>query len=184
MIFRIPEPFQFNPLKHHLAFIKDFISVNETSAVNDDLLRSISQIGTSVMDIYTGNLGIAQILAEIDCLLKKEMHYKKDEFAAWTGTSFSDFRIHRLEDDSRWTLKFHDSNNRYVHLFPARLSPHTFRVKANTLKSAILYCISYGKDFVTEDDLNRSRAMINLSPVKEISETEAISGMIEILRSQ
>ncbi|HLN55479.1 MAG TPA: hypothetical protein VK207_05785 [Bacteroidales bacterium] len=184
MTFRIPEPFQFNPLKHHFAFIRDFMTENEATAINSDLLRSISQIGTSVMDIYNGNLGITEILEEVSSFLKNEIHFSKEEFAAWTGTRFSDFRLHTLEDGSRWTLKFHDSSIRYVHLFPARLSPYTFRVKANTLKSALMYCICYGKDFITEDDLNSARAMINLSPVKEISETEAISGMIEILRNQ
>ncbi|MEI6050932.1 MAG: hypothetical protein WCS03_18740 [Bacteroidota bacterium] len=36
--------------------------------------------------------------------------------------------------------------------------------------------------YVTEDDLNRARALIRLSPVREVTDTEAIMEMIEILR--
>lgn len=182
-MFWIPEPFQFNPLKHHLAYIRDFISENENASVNSDMLRSIRHIGTSVMDIYSGNLGTAQILEEIASFLKGENCFTREGFTAFTGTGFSDFRLHSLTDGSSWTLKFHESSSRYVHIFPARSSCHTFRVKANTLKSALLYIICYGKDFITEDDLNSARSMINLSPVKEITEAEAISEMIEILRN-
>jgi hypothetical protein len=69
-----------------------------------------------------------------------------------------------------------------VHIFPARLSPHTFRIKANTLKSAILYVIMIGKDYISEDDLNKARAMAGLSPVREVGDAEAVTEMIEILR--
>jgi hypothetical protein len=72
---------------------------------------------------------------------------------------------------------------RFVHIFPARLSPHTFRVKSNTIKSAILYLILIGKDYVTEEDLNKARALTGLSPVKEVEDTEAVIEMIEVLRS-
>jgi hypothetical protein len=79
-------------------------------------------------------------------------------------------------------LKYHNDKNRYVHIFPARNSLHSFRVKANTLKSAILYYILIGKDYITKDDLNRARALLGLSPVKGPAEAEAITEMIEILR--
>ena len=61
-------------------------------------------------------------------------------------------------------------------------SPHTFRVKANTMKSAILYYIIIGKDYITGDDLNRARAFLGLSPVKNSAETKAITNMIDMLR--
>jgi len=88
-----------------------------------------------------------------------------------------------LSDGSLWTLKFNDHKERFVHLFPARSSPHTFRVRSNTLKSAILYLILLGNDYVTEEGLNRARALMGLSPVKEVAETEAVTQMIEVLRS-
>lgn len=93
-----------------------------------------------------------------------------------------DFRIVSLSDSSQWTLKYHNNEICYVHLFPARSSPHSFRVKSNTLKSALLYYILIGKDFITGDDLNKARALLGLSPVKNTVDTEAITEMIEILR--
>jgi len=179
----IPDPFQFNPLKHHLAFIKSFILSKENSEVNPELLKTIRHIGSSVMDIYTGKLPVSEILSGISDYLTMVNLNNRNKYAVWAGTEHYDFRTLTLSDNSNWTLKYHESENRYVHLFPARSSPHTFRVKANTLKSAILYIIIYGKDYVTEEDLNRARALVNLSPIREVAETEAISEMIEILRN-
>lgn len=96
--------------------------------------------------------------------------------------NFKDFRIITLSDSSQWMLKYHNDRANYVHLFPARMSTHSFRVKANTLKSAILYNIVIGKDYISSRDLNRARALLGLSPVKDPAETEAITEMIEILR--
>ncbi|MBK7710170.1 MAG: hypothetical protein IPJ37_03805 [Bacteroidales bacterium] len=79
-------------------------------------------------------------------------------------------------------LKYHDHLQRYIHIFPARGSRLTFRVRSNTLKSAILYYILVGKDFITADDLNRVRPLLGLSPVKDPVDSEAITEMIEILR--
>lgn len=180
----IPEPFQFNPIKHHLGYIRVFIAESINSGDMQDLTRTIRHLGSSVMDIYSGDLSIRQILGEINGFLSSEDIGDKLNFSRWAGTGYPDYRIITLSDSSGWALKYYEGNARFVHLFPARSSPHTFRVKANTLKSAILYLAIVGKDYITGDDLNRSRAMAGLSPVKEITETAAISGMIEILRNQ
>ena len=166
--YHVPEPFQFSPLKHHLAYISEFISGNtKTKVVDDNCLRQLKHIGTSVMDIYAGHLQINEILEEVRIFLKSEGLLSKEKFSRWTGTGFREFKVIPLSDGSQWTLKHNDNELRYVHLFPARSSPHSFRVKANTLKSAILYIIITGKDYVTDDDLNKARAMAGLSPVKE-----------------
>lgn len=135
------------------------------------------------MDVYSGLLPVDEVTHQVRFFLAAEGLLSSPNFAEWTGKGFSDFRLTVLSDGSQWTLKYHQSNNRYVHLFPARSSPHTFRVKANTLKSAMLYLIKIGKDYITEEDLNSARALAGLSPVKEIAETEAISEMIAILRN-
>jgi hypothetical protein len=176
----LPDPFQFNPLKHHLAFIREFIL--SVTAEKNEIIRQVRHIGTSVMDVYTGRLSVEVVLAEVKAFLESQKLTEAGSFAAWTGTTFSDFRIITLSDDSQWTLKYHSNRSRYVHLFPARSSPHSFRVKANTLKSAVLYEIVTGRDYINEEDLNRARAMIGLSPIREVAESEAIFEMIEILR--
>jgi hypothetical protein len=181
----IPKPVLFNPLKHYLTFIKEFVN-SRTMSITDpklkELTREIKHIGTCVMDIYTGKLTQQAIFDEILAYLRANNLLKREEYMSWTGTGFNDYRIIALSDTSQWTLKYHNQEGRYVHIFPARSSPHSFRIKANTLKSAILYIIVIGKDYVSDDDLNAARALAGLSPVREVADAVAVTEMIEILR--
>jgi hypothetical protein len=182
--YQIPEPILFNPIKHHLGFIKEFINLNIDKPNCDIqmLTRDLKHLGTSVMDIYTGSLSIRNICIEAEEFLKRKDILKKENYSVWTGTKMDCFRIILLSDGSQWTLKYHDNPQRFVHIFPSRNSQHTFRVKSNTLKSALIYNIIIGKDLVTGDDLNKVRPFLGLSPVKDAIDTEAILELIEILR--
>ncbi|MCU0456731.1 MAG: hypothetical protein MUE74_10545 [Bacteroidales bacterium] len=184
---KIPVPFQFNPLKHHFGYIRDFASLwlsEETRIDKKLLIKEVKRIGSSVMDVYTGSLSVQEICTGLRHFLESKGLCDQDAFSKWAGTSFSDFRTAELSDNSVWMLKFHNDAKRFVHLFPARLSPHSFRVKANTLKSAILYYILIGKDFVSGEDLNKARKLLGLSPVKTAADAEAITEMIEVLRDE
>jgi hypothetical protein len=182
----IPEPILFSPLKHYLPFIRDFVNSRNLN-LNDPnlkkLTREIKHIGTCVMDVYSGDLPLQSIFIQILDFLRKNQLNTSEKYSKWTGTEFNDFRIVSLSDNSQWTLKYYDNKKRYVHIFPARSSPHSFRIKANTLKSAILYIIVIGKDYVSEEDLNAARALAGLSPVREVADAEAVTEMIEILRN-
>jgi len=181
----IPEPLLFNPLKHHLSFIREYVEhkVHNPEEYDKDIfLKEIKHLGTSVMDIYTGSLSIENISKEVMMFLVSKNIIERELFAGWAGRNDNDFRVIPLSDNSEWTLKYHNNEKRYVHIFPARNSPHSFRVKSNTLRSAILYYVVIGKDFITGDDLNSARALSCLSPVRDPIDTEAITEMIEILR--
>ena len=181
----IPIPILFNPMKHHIGFIKEFIEMNngsKTLSDNLEIIKELKHIGGSVMDVYTGKLTYNQIGDELLCYLKNRKLSGINDFHQWAGNDASDFRTTLLSDGSDWVLKYYDNEHRFVHSFPARFSPFSFRIKANTLKSAILYQIFIGKDFITEEDLNTARAIAGLSPVRDIFDTEAISEMIEMLR--
>ena len=181
----IPIPLLFNPLKHHLGFLKDFIEKNSDSLNHkgdNEIVKELKHIGGSVMDVYSGELNVPEICYEFLCHLKTKRLTGRSVFMKWAGTGEKDFRTVYLSDGSQWVLKFYNHEDRYVHFFPARLSPLTFRIKANTLKSAVLYQVFIGKDYITEEDLNIARAMAGLSPIKEVLDTEAISEMIELLR--
>ncbi len=184
---KIPEPFKFNPLKHHLEFMKLFVSGPVTGDTKDNpgsVIRQLKHIGSSIMDVYSGSLTVVDICREVSDFLKTGKIENCKDFTAWAGISVNDYRVATLSDGSGWTLKYHDDVRRYVHIFPARTSPHTFRVKANTLKSAILYYILIGKDYITGNDLNHARALLGLSPVRDPADAEAITEMIEMLRQQ
>jgi hypothetical protein len=184
--FQIPYPILFNPLKHHLGYIKEFIDLRIKSDPDYDsgsLTRELKRLGTSVMDIYRGSLSVNDICLEVREFLEMKKISERESFSVWSGTGPADFRIISLSDGSQWTLKFNDHNHRYVHVFPARNSRHTFRVKSNTLKTAMLYNIIIGKDYITDDNLNKVRPLLGLSPVKDSMDIEAIYEMIESLRS-
>jgi hypothetical protein len=184
--YQIPEPVLFNPLKHHLGFIRDFVGTrSETGGYNNDyfLIRDLKHLGTSVMDVYSGSLSINKICEEVLDLLFDKKLTDKISFSAWTGMKMNEFRIIPLSDGSEWTIKYHNNISRFVHIFPARGSRYTFRIKSNTLKSALLYYVKIGKDYITADDLNRVRPLLGLSPVKDLIDSEAIIEMIEIIRN-
>ena len=185
IVLQIPEPLLFNPLKHYLPFIKDYITEKaeeEKYPGSKAFIKELKHIGTCVMDIYTGDLRPDLIFSEIRDLLGSNGISGREEYKKWAGTSFSSCRIISLSDGSQWTLKYNNNEARYVHIFPARSGRHTFRIKANTLKSAILYQVLIGKDYISGDELNKTRALIGLSPVKNITDVEAITEMIEMLR--
>lgn len=178
-------PFLFNPMKHHLSGIREFISIYISRDIHSDrslLLREMKRIGSSVTDVYTGMLTPEEICKEILVFLEQNGLTGHDLFLAWTGTNFSDYKTITLSDTSVRMLKYHNDPARFVHIFPARSGPYSFRVKANTLKSAILYYILIGKDFISRDDLNEARKLIGLSPVRTTSDAEAITEMIDALR--
>jgi hypothetical protein len=182
--YQIPEPFLFNPIKHHLGFIREFINyyIDKSGSDIKELSHDLKRLGTSVMDIYSGSMSIGNICVEAKAMLEQKGISGRESFSVWAGTRVDCFRIVPLSDGSHWTLKFHNNPLRYVHIFPARNSQYTFRVKSNTLKSALIYNIIIGKDMVTGDDLNKVRPLLGLSPVKDAIDTEAILEMIEILR--
>ncbi|HAM09708.1 MAG: hypothetical protein A2X05_10420 [Bacteroidetes bacterium GWE2_41_25] len=183
--YQIPEPILFNPLKHHLGFIRDFM-ISKTEVIrnvsDNDLIKELRHLGTSVMDIYSGALPVSRICKEVIEYLFKHNLSDRKTFSEWTGVKMVDYRVVSLSDGSQWTVKYHDNNSRFIHIFPARGSCYSFRVKSNTLKSALIYYIKVGKDYITGDDLNRVRPLMGLSPVRDTIDVEAIVEMIEILR--
>jgi hypothetical protein len=181
----VPFPLLFNPLKHHLGYIRHFIeevATDNKMAGRNELVRELKHIGGSVMDVYSGELSYMDICDELLSYLNDKRITETDRFISWAGEDPNDFRTIHLSDGSQWILKYYENELRYIHSFPARFSPHSFRIKANTLRSAILYQIFIGKDFITEENLNTARAIGGLSPVKDVMDTEAVTEMIEMLR--
>jgi hypothetical protein len=185
VLFQIPEPFLFSPLKHYFPYIRIYAerkAREENYPGSPEFLRELKHIGSCVMDVYRGVLSPDHIFREIRDFLRSRGVCGKEAYGRWTGKSFSSYRIIKLSDTSGWILKYNEDDSRYVHIFPSRSGPHTFRVKANTLKSALLYQILIGRDYISGEDLNKARHSAGLSPVKSIEDARAISEMIEMLR--
>lgn len=183
--YHIPEPILFNPLKHHLGFIREFVirQADADKNLSDrELIRELKHLGSSVMDIYSGTMSVSNICNEVLDFIFDHNLTDKNAFSEWAGIKTDDYRVVAISDGSQWTIKYHNNFSRFIHIFPARGSRCSFRVKANTLKSALLYYIKVGKDYITGDDLNMVRPLVGLSPVKDTVDTEAIVEMIEVLR--
>lgn len=182
---QIPEPFLFSPLKHYLPYIRAYTenkAEEERYPGSVEFIKELRHIGTCVMDVYKGELIPDQIFNQISNFLLSNRILRKEIYMKWAGPGFRNYRIIKLSDGSKWTLKYYEDESRYVHIFPSRGSPFTFRIKANTIKSALLYQILIGKDYISKQDLDRVRSLAGLSPIKGIPEVEAITEMIEILR--
>lgn len=180
--FHLPEPFLFNPLKHHLGYIKEFVTEN-SGKKKENLIKELKHLGTSVMDVYTGKFSLSELCQEFERLLKNKWLSGGSEFPGPAGIKNNDYGIKTISDGSQWMMKYNRDKKRFIHFFPARYSPMTIRIKSNTLKTALLYIILTGKDFISGEDLNNARLQIGLSPIKDPAESEAITEMIELLRS-
>ncbi|MFO7756611.1 MAG: hypothetical protein R6V34_11570 [Bacteroidales bacterium] len=179
---KIPQPLNFNPLKHHLGYIRSFTSrcsLLDENRIISDIIPLLKHIGTSVADIYTGNLGPEKISGEILLIMQKNNLHDKDAFNSWISRSKTGYRKSILSDSSAWILKYLDNNPRYLHFFPGRNIEKTVRSRGNSLKTAILFDILYDKGVILLADLNDVRRMLALSPVRNI---EAASGIISDIR--
>jgi hypothetical protein len=175
----IPIPIMFNPFKHHLSFIKKLISESNYSELV--FKEIISHAGTSVTDIYTGDLEIDIICSQVIDFLVENSLNNRNSFCFWPGNEKSDYRKIILPDNSEWTLKFFDNPDRFVHLFPARNSINTCRAKGSSLKTAVLWSSQVSYKEININNLNQIRKIAGLSPIKSLEETKALSRLIDLL---
>lgn len=138
----IPPPINFNCWKHHAGFIKKQIEsvkdIKELEELNGYLLK----IGESQMDLYLGRFSPSDISEQILSALYRIKTFEFEQYKNWLTKDGKDFQLVELKDNSVWTLRLNDDIGRYVHIHPGRYSPHTIRVKATTLKTAILVLCS------------------------------------------
>lgn len=179
---KIPEPLNFNPLKHHLDFIRIFTA--QCSNLSEEKIKSnivplLRHLGTSVADIYTGRLEIQDIVNEINSFRKESGVLEKEKFIIWMNQSAGGYRKCTLSDSSQWVIKYLGDNHRYFHFFPGRNVEYTVRSRGNSLKTAILYDILFDKGDIFIGDLNSVRKMLKLSPLRN---TESALGIINDIR--
>ena len=88
-----------------------------------------------------------------------------------TGCKEKRYQKISIDDGSVWTMLKGISDNYYIHIHPARFSPHTIRVKANPWKSAIaslIYAHLNEKNACDSFVINESRKIYaGLEPVHE-----------------
>jgi hypothetical protein len=134
----IPAPVLFNTWKHHAGALR--ARIREAASIPgglEVLARSLVVVGSDLMDLYVGNLTPAAIAAELLDGLREEGRLELDFFRIWIAKS-GGFTVRFLSDGSCWVLRSGEGEGRYVHVHPGRWSPHTRRVRANVLRTAVI----------------------------------------------
>lgn len=175
------EPILFNPIKHHTGAIKQIIG--ETTN-EEDLLRTLLTIGESQMDLYVGELSVGEITQQIIKQLKQKNVITQTEYSEWINSGGSDYKMLTLSDNSQWTLRLSNDNEKYIHIHPGRYSPRTMRIKANTLKTAIAVNVYAKVNKYNPLDLEiinyARKEILGESPIKSISTNSGLGKIIAL----
>jgi len=181
----VPLPVNFNCWKHHSGFIKQQIKLYSRTRDQIQLKKQLLIIGESQMDLYFGEYTPSEISREIISYLKKEKSFSFDKYIDLISKDGKNYKIVQLSDKSSWTLRLGENQERYVHIHPARYSPHTIRAKATTLKTAIL--VLWYKQFgeiklIETEAVNFIRKKyLNEPPLKSLSKASGLIRLIDLL---
>jgi hypothetical protein len=175
-------PILFNALKHHRGYLQQLIRYTPASLPPLALRRLLLPIGAAQLDFYTGPLATDELTIEVKELLHQQGKLLQDDYTAWIS-SHKGYRLICLSDHSQWVLRVGHLPGHWVHLHPARYSPHTIRLKAYTLKTALALAIlhpqqalSLCKDVVA---VNSVRHHLQLPP---LSARQLQAGLQEVLQ--
>lgn len=133
----VPPPVLFNCLKHHLSFIKEYIHRSVASKNVETLSGQLRLIGESQMDLYLGELTPALIAEQISQQLQEKAVFERVEYVNFINPPIIGYQTITISDTSVWVLRLGETEQRHIHIHPGRYSPHTIRVKASILKTAI-----------------------------------------------
>ncbi|WP_373549160.1 hypothetical protein [Haliscomenobacter sp.] len=174
--FHSPIPVLFHPLKHHRGYLQYFIQ----SSVDEEFYMAIPRIGASQMDLYCGELSPHGIGQEILGQLKESGMETELDFISFLANK-QGYQNLTISDGSTWTLLRGDDPERYVHIHPARYAQHCIRVKAGSLKTAIMMLRHDQTPTCETEQVNILRKSIGLSPIKHLQESEGIGRIWEVL---
>jgi hypothetical protein len=183
----LPPPINFNCWKHHAGFIKEQIKILSIKRDVILLKKHLLKIGESQMDLYLGKLNPADISKQIIAHLKKAKILEPDKYINWLKEERGDYKLVQLSDSSIWTLRLGEDRERYVHIHPGRYSPQTIRVKATTLKTAIL--ILYFEqvadvEIVNANAINQIRKeYLNEPPIKSLSSASGLGRLVDLFQN-
>jgi hypothetical protein len=181
----VPPPVLFNCLKHHLGFIHDYIEASVASKNMEALSSQLLSIGESQMDLYLGGLAPALIAHQIVVQLQENKMYERAAYVNFLHTNEPGYQKMIISDHSVWILRLGEVEGRYVHIHPGRYSPHTVRVKASTLKTAIALSVWMKLHVYTEvtvEMLNYVRKnILSTSPVKSLTAAEGFGKIFRLV---
>lgn len=184
---KIPPPISLNCWKHHTGFIKEQIGLSSKKSDLEKLKKNLLKTGESQMDLYYGECSPNEISEQIIKQLEKNNRLSAENYNYWLYENETDYQSLTISDKSVWILRLGENKKRYVHIHPGRYSPHTRRVKAITLKTAI-FTLCYEKISGTRTDtieiINYVREKyLNQPPLKEMSDASGIGRLLSLFQS-
>jgi hypothetical protein len=183
----IAPPFSFNPLKHHLGYIKGFIRNAQLFSEKSEIFDMINSIGPQLSDIYCGLISVDQIMEMIKSQLEGLAAYNKPDYDEWISKSGKGYNFLDLPDGSKWTFRKGEKKDCYIHFHPAR-SDGSVRIRGTTLRTAMALKIIAQDNFQLYQDkdfINLIRKQrLQLSPVKSLSNFPAINRVFTLLSDQ
>jgi hypothetical protein len=182
----LPPPVLFNPWKHHAAALRQ--RIRDAASSGDAGLTALPEqllvVGTELMDLYTGVLTPTQIAEEVLAQLRTAGRLKHDVFRSWVEEHHGYQLMTATADDSVWVLRC-ANDERYVHVHPGRWTPHTRRVRANVVKTAVMvlaHAAVHGGDPLGVQRINLVRKKyLALAPIRELSPDQGLNAMIDVL---
>jgi hypothetical protein len=182
----VPSPFTFNPLKHHLGFIRKLLDYAASEENQTEVFKWINTIGPQLTDIYYGELSVEHLLEEIQSRLVQLAAFEKPSYEKWLENSGKDYNLLDLSDGSKWTFRKGEKTGRYIHFHPARLS-HSVRVRGTTLRTALATKILARENtnlYLNSDFINEIRkTRLELSPIKNIQNFTAMKRVLDLLNN-
>ncbi len=137
------------------------------------------------MDLYLGKYSPEEISDQILNIIHQHKINSAEHYKEWLGRENKHYRLVKMKDKSVWTLRLGDNAKRYIHIHPGRYSPHTVRVKATTLRTAIfILCFKQiDKTTVLETEkINVIRTRyLNEPPIKSFSKAFGLKKLIDLL---
>lgn len=162
----------FNALKHHRGYIRQQLDLADMMT----LPHMLKVLGNSQMDIYCGELDLPALFQEVAAAVDRD----EISYLSWLDAQGGYAEI-TLSDTSRWVLLHGTEPGKYIHLHPARYSPHSLRVKATILKTAMALVLHGGSPDI--DTVNHIRiSVLQLSPVKDLAQCGHLWKVMEMLR--
>jgi hypothetical protein len=167
---QIPEPFRFNPLKHHLGWVVYCLERLKMLPCDDilqsELITNVREINANYVDVYTGTYSIEELILQIGSQLANLGITDQKSYVAWLGDA--SFRILTIDDGSEWILREGIDPARYIHFHPSRNAQAITRLHGNAWKTAlVMKILNVGKDAYSRHTINDIRVKyLGLSPLK------------------
>lgn len=173
----------FNAFKHHAGYVRHWLAQTDQHNFFDHL----KTIGNCQLDFYYGSLSVEIICSEVVGHLASLGVSSIESYHALLERH-GHYHTLLLSDNSGWVLRLGRSEEKFIHLHPARNSPYILRITASALKTAVAMIYQVKNDTMNGYELSAINAMrdryLGLPPVKKLADLKAVERIKTIVFDQ